>query len=338
MEKKDIIEILDTPKDKKVSFPKEMTVLPLRDIVIFPYMIFPILIGRTSSLKAVAEAVEKDKFIFLVAQKNPTIEEPSFKDIYSYGTVAKIIQILKLPNNLLKVLVEGLFQAKITKPIEGLDYLMAKYKQIHADYKENGKELQAHIRKANDLFSEYVKNNRNLPPDLIHAYENIDDPVRKLFFAAANVSVKVEIKQKILEGNTLKKQYLELSQILNNEIGMLKIQEEIGEKVNSSIHKSQKKYFIQEQIRALQKELEEDDEFSPELSILKEAIEKANMPKHAREKADEEFDRLKKTPTMSPEYSVNRTYLELLTQLPWVQRTQDDMDIEHVKKIFDVIQ
>jgi ATP-dependent Lon protease len=335
MDKKDIIEIFDTPKDKSVSFPKEMTVLPLRDIVIFPYMIFPILIGRTSSLKAVAEAVEKDKFIFLVAQKNPVIEEPGFKDIYTYGTVAKIIQILKLPNNLLKVLVEGLFQAKITKPIEGLEYLMANYKQIHADYKENDKELQAHIRKANDLFSEYVKINRNLPPDLIHAYENIDDPVRKLFFAAANVSVKVETKQKILESNTLKKQYLELSQILNNEIGMLKIQEEIGEKVNSSIHKSQKKYFIQEQIRALQKELEEDDEFSPELSALKEAIEKANMPKHAREKADEEFERLKKTPTMSPDYSVNRTYLEFLTQLPWVQRTEDDMDIEHVKKILD---
>ncbi len=335
IDKKDIIEIFDSPKDKKGSLPKEMTILPLRDIVIFPYMIFPVLIGRTSSLRAVAEAVEKDKFIFVAAQKNPVTEDPTFKDIYMHGTVAKIIQILKLPNNLLKVLVEGLFQARIVKPIEGLDYLLAEYKQIHADYKENDKELNAHMRKASDLFSEYVKINHNLPPDIIHAYENIDDPVRKLFFAAANTSVKVDIKQKILDSKTLKKQYFELSQILNTEIGMLKMQEEIGEKVNNSINKSQKKYYIQEQIRALQKELEEEDEVSPELTSLKEAIEKSGMPKHAREKADEEFEKLKKTPSMSPDYSVNRTYLEFLTQLPWFKKTDDDLDIEHVKKILD---
>jgi len=335
IDKNNIIEIFDSPKDTKGSLPKEMTVLPLRDIVIFPYMIFPILIGRTSSLRAIAEAVEKDKFIMVVAQKNPTTEEPGFKDIYNYGTVSKIIQILKLPNNLLKVLVEGLFQARIVKPIEGVDYMLAEYRQVHADYKENDKELQAHIRKANDLFTNYVKINHNLPPDLIHAYENIDDPVRKLFFAAANMNVQVDTKQKILDSKTLKKQYFELAQILNAEIGMLKMQEEIGEKVNTSIHKSQKKYFIQEQIRALQKELEEEDEVSPELSALKEAIEKSGMPKHVREKADEEFERLKKTPTMSPDYSVNRTYLEFLTQLPWFKKTDDDLDIEHVKKILD---
>jgi ATP-dependent Lon protease len=286
-ETKDIIEIFDNSKDKKVSLPKEITVLPLRDIVIFPYMIFPILIGRASSLKAVAEAVERDKFIFVAAQKNPNTEEPKFGDIYTYGTVAKIIQILRLPNNLLKVLIEGLFQAKIKKQIKNDEFLEAEYTQIHAIHNDSSKELKAYIRRASDLFVEYIKTNHTLPPDLINAFDNIDDPVRKLYFASANITQKVDVKQRILEQRTLKKQYAELSNLLINEIEMLKLQEEIGEKVNDSIHKTQKKFYIQEQIRALQKELGEEEEATPELAAIKESIEKADMPKHAREKANE---------------------------------------------------
>jgi ATP-dependent Lon protease len=335
VEKQDIIEIIDSDKTKEVTLPKELTVLPLRDIVIFPYMIFPILIGRASSLKAVAEAVENDKFILVTAQKNPQTEEPKFSDIYRHGTVAKIIQILKLPNNLLKVLIEGLFQVKIVKPKKKGGYIISEYKQIDSDVKKFDKELEAYIRKIHNLFLSYIKVNRNMPPDLINAFENIDDPLRKLYFAAANVSQKVDVKQKILEQTSLKKQYGELSKILISEIEMLKMEEEIGEKVNDSIQKTQKKFYIQEQIRALQKELGDDEENTPEIAAIKVAIEKSEMPKHAREKADEEFERLKKTPPMSPEYSVNRTYLEFLTQLPWVKKTDDDLDIEHVKQILD---
>jgi ATP-dependent Lon protease len=331
----DIIDIFDSKNEKSASLPKEITVLPLRDIVIFPYMIFPVLIGRASSLKAIAESVEKDKFIFVAAQKSPTTEEPKFADLYSYGTVAKIIQILKLPNNLLKVLIEGLFQAKIKNPRKDLDYLAAEYTVLNPKFEPDDKELKAYIRRTSELFANYIKVNRTLPPDLINAFESIDDPVRKLYFASANITQKVDVKQKILEQKTLTKQYAQLTQLLVSEIEMLKLEEEIGVKVNDSIHQNQKKYYIQEQIRALQKELGDEEEYSPELQVIKEAIEKSGMHQQAREKADEEFERLKKTPTMSPEYSVNRTYLELLTQVPWTKKTDDNLDIDHVKKILD---
>jgi ATP-dependent Lon protease len=326
---------LDIANKLNVSIPKTLNILPLRDIIIFPYMIFPVLIGRASSLRAVAEAVDKEKFIFVTAQRNSAIEEPTFDDIYQYGTTARIIQLLRLPNNLVKVLVEGIFQSKIKKPKKRTDYLSAEITQLPIHYVEGDKELEATMRHTSELFIQYVKENRNLPPDIIGAYENINDPVRKLFFAAANVQQKVEVKQVILEKTNLKEQYFELAKIISAELELLKLEDEIDSKVQDTIHKTQKKFFIQEQIRALQKELGEDEESLPELAAIKEAIEKADMPEMVKNKAYEEFERLKKTPTMSPEFSVNRTYLEILTSLPWKTKTEDNLDIEHVRKILD---
>jgi len=318
-----------------LTIPTILTILPLRDIVVYPFMIYPVLIGRASSIQAITEAMDKDKFIFLVAQKDPTIDEPDFNDIYEYGTTAKILQVVKLPNNLLKVLVEGLYHSKIVEPVSRDEYLSAKIIPIQVSYDENDTELTALIRRASELFYNYVRSNRLLSPDIYSAYENIKDPIRKLYFAAANIYQSVQVKQRILEKTTLKDQYFELNAILTSELEILKIEEEIDSKVQSQLQKTQKKYFIQEQIRALQKELEEEEEAIPEIAQLKEAIEKANMPEHAYNKALEELERLKKTPTMSPEYSVNRTYLEWLTSLPWSTRTEDNFSIEHVKRILD---
>lgn len=326
---------LDIANKLNISIPKTLNILPLRDIIIFPYMIFPVLIGRASSLRAVAEAVDKEKFIFVTAQRNSAIEEPTFDDIYQYGTTARIIQLLRLPNNLVKVLVEGIFQSKIKKAKKSKDYLSAEITQLPIHYVEGDKEFEATMRHTSELFIQYVKENRNLPPDIIGAYENINDPVRKLFFAAANVQQKVEVKQVILEKTNLKEQYFELAKIISAELELLKLEDEIDSKVQDTIHKTQKKFFIQEQIRALQKELGEDEESLPELAAIKEAIEKADMPEMVKNKAYEEFERLKKTPTMSPEFAVNRTYLENLTSLPWKTKTDDNLDIEHVRKILD---
>lgn len=326
---------LDIANKLNISIPKTLNILPLRDIIIFPYMIFPVLIGRASSLRAVAEAVDKEKFIFVTAQRNSAIEEPTFDDIYQYGTTARIIQLLRLPNNLVKVLVEGIFQSKIKKAKKSKDYLSAEITQLPIHYVEGDKEFEATMRHTSELFIQYVKENRNLPPDIIGAYENINDPVRKLFFAAANVQQKVEAKQVILEKTNLKEQYFELAKIISAELELLKLEDEIDSKVQDTIHKTQKKFFIQEQIRALQKELGEDEESLPELAAIKEAIEKADMPEMVKNKAYEEFERLKKTPTMSPEFAVNRTYLENLTSLPWKTKTDDNLDIEHVRKILD---
>lgn len=325
----------DNTTPNNISIPKSLTILPLRDIVIFPYMIYPILIGRASSLEAVSEALTKDKFIFVTAQKDSTIDDPNFDDIYFYGTTAKILQVVKLPNNLLKVLVEGLFHSKIKQPLEKKEYLYAEIEPVIINYNESDQELIALVRRASDLFKTYTRKHRLLSPDIIIAFENIRDSLRKLYFAAANIHQSVEVKQKILQKTNIHDQYYELNSILSSEIEFLKIEEEIDSKVQSQLQKTQKKYYIQEQIRALQKELEEEDETIPELAKIKEAIEKANLPEYAFNKAMEEFERLKKTPTLSPEYSVNRNYLEWLISLPWSNRTPDTLDIEHVKKILD---
>ena len=322
--------------DKKdTAIPKKLTVLPLRDVVLFPHMIFPVLIGRSSSLKAVAEAMEREKFIFVVAQKDPTVEEPTHNDIYKHGTVAKILQVLRLPNNLLKVLVEGVFQAKITGTVKNKDFMEAKVEILHPKSDDKDNELQAMVRRSSEMFAEYVKSNRNLPPEVVAAFENLDDNSRKLYYAAANLQQKAEKKQKIIEKLSLKEQYFELISLMSEEIEVLKLEEELDEKVHDTIQKTQKKYFIQEQIRTLQKELDDDDEMNPEIAQIREAIDKAQMPEQALARANEELDKLKKTPSMSPEFSVIRSYIDTLTSLPWSVKTDDNIRIQHVHSILN---
>lgn len=330
-------EILDSEKIEinSASVPKALTVLPLRDIIIFPNMIFPILIGRNSSLKAISAAVERDKFIFVASQRNPTTEEPGFEDIYQYGTTAKILQILRLPNNLLKVLVEGIFQSKIKKVIPNEEYLEAEISHVFPSIKEFDQELYAMVRHSSELFEHYVKANRNLPPDIATAFAAIEDPQRKLFFAAAYIEHSLEERQRILEKKSIKKQYMELIAILKQETELQKLEDEIDVKVQDSIQKTQRKFYIQEQIRTLQKELEDDDEQFPDLAPIRKAIDECGMPEAVAAKAIEEFEKLKKIPSLSPEHSVNRSYLETLVSLPWSARTADNMDIENVRSTLD---
>ena len=252
-------------------------------------MIFPVLIGRASSLKSVAEALEREKFIFVSTQIQGDIEEPSINDIYSYGTVAKILQVIKLPNNLLKVLVEGIFQAKITTPVKDKEYLEASVKIIKTEYDAQDPELQAYIRKVSENFSLYVKSNKQLPPEVKGAFDNIEDPSRKLYYAAANINKNVHAKQTILEQISLKAQYKSLLALLTSEIEVLKIEEELDSKVSDSIHKTQRKYYIQEQIRALQKELDDDEELSADHIQMRSLIEAAKMPEETYKKVMEEF-------------------------------------------------
>lgn len=331
----EVLKSIEDAELKNIQIPKVLSVLPLRDIIIFPYMIFPVLIGRTSSLKAVAEAIENDKFIFVSSQTNADVDEPNLSDLYKYGTVGKIIQVLRLPNNLLKVLIEGMFQAKIKKEVSDENCMRAELELVPVKFNNSEKEFKAIVKLASEQFEEYINSKENLPPDIIGAFNNIDDPVRKLYYAIANIQTNVAQKQKILNQRFLKSQYFELSAILSSELEMLKIEDEIDERIHSTIQKNQKKYYIQEQIRVLQKELGEDDESMPEIAILRESLKKAKLPKHVREKADEELERLAKTPTMSPEFSVNRTYLELLAALPWAKKTKDNLKVSHVKKILD---
>lgn len=331
----DIIMDLDKSSNNDSTIPNKLTILPLRDTIIFPYMIFPVLIGRSTSLKAIAEAIERDKFVFVSAQKNPEIEDVGFNDIYQYGTTARIIQVLKLPNNLLKVLLEGLYVSRIKKKLNTEGMLEAVVERVPIKTNRKTKEFNAVMRHTSDLFIKYVKNNSKLPQDLISAFENMKDPERKLYFAAANINQKIEVMQKLLEQKSIKEQYFKLSTIIAAEVELMAIEQEIDDKVSNKIQQTQRKYYIQEQIRALKDELGDDDETSVDILSLQDSINKAGMPEQVLAKAKEELAKLKKIPSISPEYTVNRTYLEWLAQVPWKEKTKDNLNIKHVKKILD---
>jgi ATP-dependent Lon protease len=315
------------------SIPSVLTVLPLRDVVVFPYMIYPVLVGRESSLRAANEALERGKFIFLVSQRNSSVDEPTVEDIYHDGTVARIIQMLKLPNGLMKILVDGVVQARATKFFQNPNFLEAEIAINRLEVPDNH-EIDALVRHTATLFNDYVRLSRNVPPEVMMAFEGVKEPQRKLYYMASNIVQSVEVKQRILQIQKLREQLYELSKILTGEIDILKIEREIDTKVQDNIQKSQRKYFIQEQIRILQDELGED-EASPELAKLKDEIKKAKMPKEAEEKAMEEFTKLKKTSPMSPEFSVTRNYLDWMIGVPWHKRTKDNLSVEHVKRILD---
>lgn len=265
-------------QDSSPNIPENLTVLPLRDVIIYPYMIFPVLIGRTSSLKAVSQALERDKFIFAATQTQASIDEPALIDVYPHGTICKILQVIRLPNNLLKVLVEGVFHGVIDKQIENTECLEAHVRILKQDDIVQDAELEAYVRKTHEAFSAYVSTNKHLPPEIQSAFENIEDPVRKLFYAAANIDKNVHAKQEILQQTSLKMQYKQLLEMLKDELEVLKLEEELDTKVADSIQKTQRKYYIQEQIRALQKELDGDEELSPEMLTLLHGIESSGMP------------------------------------------------------------
>jgi len=324
-------------KEEKTIFdeiPKRLPVLPLRDNIIFPYMIFPVLVGREQSINAANFSLENSKYIFLSAQKKANLEDPATEDIYEEGTIAKIIQILKLPNGLMKILVDGIVQGKIKKFTKRKEFFEAEVEIIISEDIDS-QELNALIRQLSTQFKDYVKNNRNIPAEAIAAYENIDEPDRKLFYVAANINQSIQVKQSILKRFSLKDQIYDVIKLLNSEVDILKVEKEIEMKVQENITKTQRKFIIQEQIRILQDELGKGEEISPEFQKIKEKITKAKMPKEAKAKANEEFDKLKKTPPSSPEFTVIRNYLDWLTDVPWHKKTKDILDVENVRKILD---
>ncbi len=324
------------PKDNSLleEIPEILPILPLRDIVIFPYMIFPVLVGREQSISSANYALEHTKYIFLSTQKKSNIEDPTHDDLFIEGTVAKIVQILKLPNGLLKILVDGLLQARIVEFTDRKEFFEGKIEVIIPET-FNDHEMNALIRQMSQLFKEYVKISRNVPNETIAAFDNIEEPDRKVFYAAANINQSIEVKQNILNKFTLKEQYYEVIKVLNSEIDILKIEKEIDTKVQENISKSQRKFIIQEQIKILQDELGEDEDASPEFAKIREQIKNAKMPEEVEAKALEEFNKLKKTPPMSPESTVIRNYLDWLVEIPWSKRTKDNLNIKHVQKILD---
>ncbi len=325
-------------QDQEIErIPGVLPLLPLRDVVIFPHMIFPVLVGRASSIEAVNTAIDTDKFLFVCAQKNPLDEEPEFADLHQQGTVVKILQVLKLPNGLLKVLVDGLVQAKVVKFVSGENAARSvRIRKIRPVYSDSTR-LKASVRQLDSEFREYVKMHRSIPNETLIAYDGLGDPARKLFYAAAGMLTSVDVKQKILVIEDLEEQLYEVIRLLRTEIEIMKMEFEIDGKVQSTIQRSQRKYIIQEQIRLLQNELDEGAEFSSsgEFGELKKQIESAGFPENAHRKALDELEKLERMPAMSPEATVSRNYLDWLLAMPWNTLTADNLSVKNAKDVLD---
>ncbi|MFQ6113284.1 MAG: endopeptidase La [bacterium] len=317
-----------------IEINSRLPILPLKDIVIFPYMIYPLLIGRESSLRAIEESMMLDRLIFLSAQKDVSKEEPEKEDLYRIGVIARVLQVLKLPNGLMKVLVEGIIRGRIRRFLTIDDYLQAQI-DIIEETEHITPVAKAKVRRVASLFKEYVQLNRNIPDEILLSVDNVEEPHRFADFVAAHLQRGVKTKQHILEKISIEAQLLELMRILESEMEILELEKEIDEKVRTRIHKSQRNLYLQEQMRAIQEELGEDGEFNGEFAFLSDKIKKAKMPQEAEEKACEELEKLRTTPPFSPEATVIRNFLDWLLAVPWHKKTKDNLNIEQASQILD---
>lgn len=311
----------------------QIPLLPLRDVVLYPHMVIPLFVGRSRSIKALDLASEGQKQIFLVAQKSPNEDEPTFKDLYEMGTVANILQKLKLPDGTVKVLVEGVQRAKVTDFIDTADCFSARPELI-ADADHEGNEVQALMRAVFTQFDQYVKLNKKIPPEILTTLASVEDPSRLADTIAAHLTLKLEDKQVILEMFSVTERLEHLLGKLEAEIDILQVEKRIRGRVKRQMEKSQREYYLNEQVKAIQKELGEQDE-SAELDELTKRIHEAKMPKEAFEKATSELKKLRMMSPMSAEASVIRNYIDTLIGLPWKKKTKINKDLEHAQRILD---
>ena len=313
---------------------RELPTLPLRGVLVFPYMVIHLDVGRPKSIRAIEEAMIESKEIFLATQKEASTDEPDEDDIYRVGTIAEIKQILKLPGGTIRVLVEGLSRAKITKYIAKEPYLKTQL-EVYQEEETRTAEIEALMRSVNYQFEEYVKLSKRIPAEAVVAVITLEDPGRLADVIASHLTLKISEKQEVLEAINIKSRLEKLYSLLGKELEILELERKISSRVRKQMEKTQKEYYLREQLKAIQKELGEKDERGAEAEELREKIEEANLPKVVEEKALKEVDRLEKMPPMVAEASVVRNYLDWLLELPWNNTTQDRLDINIAQDILD---
>lgn len=334
--------ILDTLKT--IDEPKDINTLPVltvKDLVIFPSTMVPILVGRSSSIKAIADSMARDKYLLLVPQKSFTddFETPQINDLFKFGTLVTISQIIRLPGNLIKVLVQGIDFATIQKFTFKEGSYTAKFKVAEINNEtESSLKFQALLKNTVSLFENYIKLNEELPSEIINNIHQISSPLRKYYLMASNIDTSFENKLELLQQTSLHEMYLKISAILNYESEILKFRIQIDNDVNDKVAQIQKKYLIREQIRVLREELgesEQEEENLEEIESLKQKLLDMKLPKQAEEKALEILNKLKRIPSISPDFAVERNYIDLILQLPWNHSSEDILDLNKVKTVLD---
>ncbi|AVP65786.1 MULTISPECIES: endopeptidase La [Clostridium] len=312
-----------------------LPLIPLRGIIIFPYMILHFDVGREKSILALEEAMENEQKIFLSAQKEAETEEPIVEDIYDVGTICEIKQILKLPGDTVRVLVEGKTRGRIVNYLEEEPFLKVEIEEIEDNQYEDDKEVDALIRLVKTNFDEYIKLSGDSSSDLNVGVEDLEEPGKIADVIGSYININQEEKQDLIGIIDSKERLEKILIIINEEIEILKIERKIGIKVKNKIDKVQKEYYLKEQLKAIQEELGEDEEDKKEINLYKEKINKAKLPKEVKEKAIYELDRLKNSGNFSAEGGVIRAYLDWILSLPWNKDTKDNLDIKKARDILD---
>ncbi len=316
----------------------ELPVLPLRDVVVFPSMVIPLFVGREKSIKALDIAMDLDKRILLVAQKSPETDDPAAADLYEVGTLAQVLQLLKLPDGTIKVLVEGVSRVSVKQVREFEGALAGRPELLESDVPSDPREVEAIVRSLMGLFEQYIKTNRKLPPELMQTLSGIDEPNRLADTIAAHLSVRLAEKQRLLEAVNVSQRLELLVGLVDGEIDVQQLEKRIRGRVKSQMEKSQREYYLNEQMKAIQKELGDLDDAPNDIEDLTRRIAEAGMPKAVETKAKSELNKLKQMSPMSAEAAVVRNYLDWILGVPWNKRTkvrkdlklaQDTLDADH---------
>ncbi|MNU81555.1 endopeptidase La [Stenotrophomonas lactitubi] len=313
----------------------DLPVLPLRDVVVFPHMVIPLFVGRDKSMHALEQAMEADKRILLLAQKSAETDDPQAADLYQVGTLAQVLQLLKLPDGTIKVLVEGLSRVQVTSVSERDGSLHGQAVEIEATDAREPREIEAIARSLMSLFEQYVKTNRKLPPELLQTLAGIDEPTRLADTIAAHISVRLSDKQRLLETLAVGERLEMLVGLVDGEIDVQQMEKRIRGRVKSQMEKSQREYYLNEQMKAIQKELGDLDDAPGELEELARKIAEAGMPKPVETKARNELNKLKQMSPMSAEAAVVRNYLEWLLGVPWKKRSKVRKDLKAAQDTLD---
>ena len=311
-----------------------MPVLPLRDVVVYPHMVIPLFVGREKSIVALDLAMKADKRILLVAQKQADVDDPKGEDLYRVGTVATILQLLKLPDGTVKVLVEGVDRASIEKLIEG-EFFSAEVTAMPDLERYEEREMDVLTRSVITQFEQYVKLNKKVPPEILTSLAGIEQAGRLADTVAAHMSLKLSEKQKVLEIPDVRKRLEHMLAVIEGEMDVLQIEKRIRGRVKQQMEKSQREYYLNEQMKAIQKELGDLDDAPNEIGELEKRIKAAGMPKEAREKANSELAKLKLMSPMSAEATVVRNYIDWLVKSPWKKRSKVHLDISAAEKVLE---
>ncbi|MDC9587840.1 endopeptidase La [Xenorhabdus sp. XENO-10] len=313
----------------------EIPVLPLRDVVVYPHMVIPLFVGREKSIHCLEAAMEHDKQVMLVAQKEASTDEPGVNDLFSVGTVASVLQMLKLPDGTVKVLVEGLQRARITTLTDNGEYFYAQVEYLESPEVDE-REQEVLVRTAINQFEGYVKLNKKIPPEVLTSLHSIEDAAKLADTIAAHMPLKINDKQAVLEMSDIIERIEYLIAMMESEIDLLQVEKRIRNRVKKQMEKSQREYYLNEQMKAIQKELGEMDDAPDEHETLRRKIEDAKMPKEAREKAEAELQKLKMMSPMSAEATVVRSYIDWMVQVPWVSRSKVKKDLVKAQEVLDI--